>query len=102
VFAVCSPTVEDYSDLTQLVHDLPLMLKLIDWGQAIDLRCFPANTTFTAKVTTSGFQCVEMMTNRPWTYQVRYLIIAETSVEERWIDYWLLLQVTSCYDSLVM
>ena len=47
------------------------MLKLIDFGRSIDMKMFPANTTFTAKVTTSGFQCIEMLTNRPWTYQVR-------------------------------
>ena len=46
------------------------ILKLIDFGRSIDLDMFPQGTTFTAKVDTSGFQCIEMMTNRPWTYQV--------------------------------
>jgi checkpoint serine/threonine-protein kinase len=44
-------------------------LKLIDFGQSIDMTLFPDGVTFTAKVTTSGFQCPEMKTNRPWTYQ---------------------------------
>ena len=46
------------------------ILKLIDFGRSIDMTFFPPGTTFTAKVNTSGFQCIEMKTNRPWTYQV--------------------------------
>ena len=64
------PNLEEYEDPQQLIENLPLMLKLIDWGQAIDMNFFSPDTTFTAKVTTSGFQCIEMITNRPWTYQV--------------------------------
>ncbi|KAL5019395.1 hypothetical protein ScPMuIL_005117 [Solemya velum] len=30
---------------------------------------YSPGTTFMAKVKTDGFQCVEMKTNRPWTYQ---------------------------------
>ena len=44
--------------------------KLIDFGQSIDMTKYPPNTTFMAKVTTKCFQCIEMKTNRPWTYQV--------------------------------
>ena len=44
--------------------------KLIDFGQSIDMTKYPPNTTFTAKVNTKCFQCIEMKTNRPWTYQV--------------------------------
>ena len=44
--------------------------KLIDFGQSIDMTKYPPGTTFMAKVTTKCFQCIEMKTNRPWTYQV--------------------------------
>uniref|UniRef100_H3BC50 BUB1 mitotic checkpoint serine/threonine kinase n=1 Tax=Latimeria chalumnae TaxID=7897 RepID=H3BC50_LATCH len=53
-------------------------LSLIDLGQSIDLRLFPAGTAFMAKCETSGFQCVEMLTKKPWTYQVDYYGIAGT------------------------
>lgn len=45
-------------------------LALIDLGQSIDMKLFPKGTTFTGKCETSGFQCTEMLSNRPWTYQV--------------------------------
>lgn len=45
-------------------------LALIDLGQSIDMTLFPEGTAFTAKCMTSGFQCVEMLSGRPWTYQV--------------------------------
>ncbi|CAG5132897.1 unnamed protein product [Candidula unifasciata] len=45
------------------------LVQLIDFGQSIDLTQFPQGTTFLAKVATSGFQCIEMRTNRPWTFQ---------------------------------
>ncbi|XP_076448579.1 mitotic checkpoint serine/threonine-protein kinase BUB1-like [Babylonia areolata] len=44
-------------------------LRLVDFGQAIDMSLYPPSTTFLAKVGTSGFQCIEMMTDQPWTYQ---------------------------------
>ncbi|XP_070183002.1 mitotic checkpoint serine/threonine-protein kinase BUB1 beta-like [Littorina saxatilis] len=44
-------------------------LRLVDFGQAIDMSLYPPGTTFMAKVGTSGFQCIEMMTDQPWTYQ---------------------------------
>nr|KAG5697854.1 hypothetical protein BaRGS_017111 [Batillaria attramentaria] len=44
-------------------------LRLVDFGQAIDMSLYPSGTTFMAQVGTSGFQCIEMMTDRPWTYQ---------------------------------
>ena len=31
---------------------------------------FPKGTTFTANNETDGFMCIEMKTERPWTYQV--------------------------------
>ncbi|KAK3759558.1 hypothetical protein RRG08_009744 [Elysia crispata] len=54
------------------------LVKLIDFGQSIDMTMFPPETTFTAKVETSGFQCIEMKTNRPWTYQTDLFGLAGT------------------------
>lgn len=53
-------------------------LALIDLGQSIDMTLFPEGTAFTAKCMTSGFQCVEMLSGRPWTYQTDYFGIAGT------------------------
>ncbi|XP_066552942.1 mitotic checkpoint serine/threonine-protein kinase BUB1 [Amia ocellicauda] len=53
-------------------------LSLIDLGQSIDMTLFPEGTAFTAKCLTSGFQCVEMLSGRPWTYQTDYFGIAGT------------------------
>ncbi|KAM5227800.1 mitotic checkpoint serine/threonine-protein kinase BUB1 [Ctenodactylus gundi] len=58
--------------------DLAAGLALIDLGQSIDMTLFPKGTTFTAKCETSGFQCTEMLSNRPWTYQVDYFGVAAT------------------------
>ena len=49
-------------------------LKLIDFGRTIDMNFFPEDTTFLSKVNTSGFQCIEMRTDQPWTYQVTHFI----------------------------
>ncbi|KAH9508437.1 hypothetical protein Btru_055236 [Bulinus truncatus] len=54
------------------------MVKLIDFGQSIDMRQFKNGATFTAKVVTSGFQCIEMRTERPWTYQTDLFGLAGT------------------------
>jgi len=43
---------------------------LVDLGQTIDMDLFPAGTQFTARCLTSGFQCTEMLSGRPWSYQV--------------------------------
>ncbi|KAJ8008912.1 hypothetical protein DPEC_G00083350 [Dallia pectoralis] len=53
-------------------------LALIDLGQSIDMTLFPEGTAFTAKCLTSGFQCTEMQSGRPWTYQTDYFGIAGT------------------------
>ncbi|KAK3610716.1 hypothetical protein CHS0354_028109 [Potamilus streckersoni] len=42
---------------------------LIDFGQSIDMTKYPPDTAFMAKVKTGDFQCIEMKTDRPWTYQ---------------------------------
>ncbi|XP_063774154.1 mitotic checkpoint serine/threonine-protein kinase BUB1 isoform X2 [Pseudophryne corroboree] len=53
-------------------------LALIDFGQSIDMTLFPKGTAFTAKCDTSGFQCVEMLTSKPWNYQTDYFGVAGT------------------------
>nr|XP_008120839.1 PREDICTED: mitotic checkpoint serine/threonine-protein kinase BUB1 isoform X2 [Anolis carolinensis] len=53
-------------------------LSIIDFGQSIDMTLFPDGTVFTGKCETSGFQCIEMMTHKPWTYQTDYFGIAAT------------------------
>ncbi|KAG8509670.1 Mitotic checkpoint serine/threonine-protein kinase BUB1 [Galemys pyrenaicus] len=58
--------------------DLSAGLALIDLGQSIDMTLFPKGTTFTGKCETSGFQCIEMLSNRPWNYQVDYFGVAAT------------------------
>lgn len=57
----------DTCDIDGLSHGLTL----IDLGQSIDMKLFPEGTAFTAKCETSGFQCIEMLTQKPWNYQVR-------------------------------
>ncbi|KAF6723158.1 Mitotic checkpoint serine/threonine-protein kinase BUB1 [Oryzias melastigma] len=51
---------------------------LIDLGQSIDMELFPEGTAFTAKCLTSGFQCTEMQSGKPWSYQTDYYGIAGT------------------------
>ncbi|KAJ1153082.1 hypothetical protein NDU88_005849 [Pleurodeles waltl] len=53
-------------------------LALIDLGQSIDLHLFPKRTVFSGKCETSCFQCVEMLTQKPWRYQTDYFGIAGT------------------------
>ncbi|NXX47492.1 BUB1 kinase, partial [Tricholaema leucomelas] len=64
----------DACDIDSLSHGLTL----IDLGQSIDMKLFPEGTAFTAKCETSGFQCIEMLTQRPWNYQTDYFGIAAT------------------------
>lgn len=45
-------------------------LCLIDYGRAIDMSFYPAGTTFVGDCHTRGFQCVEMLLSRPWTFQI--------------------------------
>ncbi|WOH05637.1 hypothetical protein DCAR_0625057 [Daucus carota subsp. sativus] len=45
-------------------------LCLVDWGRGIDLSLFPEKTKFTGDCRTSGFRCIEMQENKPWTFQV--------------------------------
>ncbi|XP_039176829.1 mitotic checkpoint serine/threonine-protein kinase BUB1 isoform X2 [Crotalus tigris] len=53
-------------------------LTIIDFGQSIDMTLFPEGTAFTGKCETSGFQCIEMITGKPWNYQTDYFGIAAT------------------------
>ncbi|XP_067429364.1 mitotic checkpoint serine/threonine-protein kinase BUB1 isoform X1 [Thunnus thynnus] len=53
-------------------------LVLIDVGQSIDMELFPEGTAFTAKCLTSGFQCTEMLSGKPWNYQTDFFGIAGT------------------------
>ncbi|XP_070292050.1 mitotic checkpoint serine/threonine-protein kinase BUB1 isoform X2 [Salvelinus sp. IW2-2015] len=53
-------------------------LSLIDLGQSIDMTLFPEGTAFNTKCMTSGFQCTEMQSGRPWNYQTDYFGIAGT------------------------
>ncbi|KAM9065287.1 mitotic checkpoint serine/threonine-protein kinase BUB1 [Sarcophilus harrisii] len=61
------------------IDDLSHGLALIDLGQSIDMTLFPKGTAFTARCETSGFQCVEMLCQKPWNYQTDYFGIAATA-----------------------
>ncbi|NXK98026.1 BUB1 kinase, partial [Formicarius rufipectus] len=65
---------DDTCDIDGLSHGLTL----IDLGQSIDMKLFPEGTAFTARCETSGFQCIEMLTQKPWNYQTDYFGIAAT------------------------
>ncbi|KAI3802254.1 hypothetical protein L1987_30384 [Smallanthus sonchifolius] len=45
-------------------------LCLVDWGRGIDMQLFPDSIKFNGDCRTSGFRCVQMQENKPWTYQV--------------------------------
>ncbi|WKY10311.1 hypothetical protein Q1695_002563 [Nippostrongylus brasiliensis] len=47
------------------------IVKLIDWGRAIDMRALPGQK-FTGRAGTQKFDCSEMLDGRPWTYQTDY------------------------------
>ncbi|XP_041107384.1 mitotic checkpoint serine/threonine-protein kinase BUB1-like [Polyodon spathula] len=61
-------------DLENLDHGL----SLIDLGQSFNMTLLPKGTSFTAKVKTSGFQCIEVITGRQWNYQTDSFGIACT------------------------
>ena len=65
-----SPDVTDSTNIEDLIGGRSKIIKLIDFGRSIDLTMYPSGTSFTTKVETSGFQCIEMKTDQPWTYQV--------------------------------
>ncbi|KAL6529595.1 protein kinase [Orobanche gracilis] len=45
-------------------------LCLVDWGRGIDLSLFSKDTKFKGDCRTSGFRCIEMQEDKPWTFQV--------------------------------
>jgi len=51
-------------------------LILIDYGVSIDMSQFPKGTTFTHKFKKNKHYIVEMMENKPWTWQVDYFGLA--------------------------
>lgn len=63
--------------IDQRNYDYPV-LKLIDFGQAIDMKLFGANVEFKKALKTDGFTCTEMKENRPWTYQTDLYCLAAT------------------------
>lgn len=54
------------------------VVKLIDFGQAIDMQLFPPRAQFHSSVATDGFTCSEMLENRLWTYQTDLFCLAGT------------------------
>lgn len=54
------------------------LLKLIDYGNSIDMQRFPPNTTFKTSIKTEDFICTEMIDGRPWTYQTDLYCLAGT------------------------
>ncbi|ESP03859.1 hypothetical protein LOTGIDRAFT_212008 [Lottia gigantea] len=63
------PNITVSHDKLKVFDKYTKVLKLIDYGQAIDMTQFPKGTVFLAKVDTDGFKCIEMRTDQPWTYQ---------------------------------
>lgn len=55
-----------------------MVLQLIDFGQAIDMKLFPPNQIFYSKLKTEHFICTEMMEGRPWSYQHDLYCLAST------------------------
>ena len=45
---------------------------LIDFGRSIDMELLPDGSQFTVSCYTEQFECVEMQSGRPWTYQMDY------------------------------
>ncbi|NXK45817.1 BUB1 kinase, partial [Chauna torquata] len=74
VFPLATFLDNDTCDIDGLSHGLTL----IDLGQSIDMKLFPEGTAFSARCETSGFQCIEMLTQKPWNYQTDYFGIAAT------------------------
>ncbi|KAH0983378.1 hypothetical protein GBA52_010555 [Prunus armeniaca] len=68
-----------YSDCSILVCDYLANgtlqgLCLVDWGRGIDMHLFPDNMEFKGDCRTSGFRCLEMQENRPWAFQVVFVL----------------------------
>ena len=50
------------------------IIEVIDFGRAIDKATYNDNHEFKVVVKSKGIKCVEMLSNKPWTYQVMYLL----------------------------
>ncbi|CAL1537408.1 unnamed protein product [Lymnaea stagnalis] len=72
------PDVKKSKDPKEVFGNKLRIVQLIDFGQSIDLTKFSDGTTFRASVKTSGFQCIEMRTQRPWTFQTDLFGLAGT------------------------
>ncbi|CAI4232467.1 unnamed protein product [Auanema sp. JU1783] len=66
------PDMDNVDDILQ--HS---MLKLIDWGRAIDMK-YMNGTTFVGRGGTDKFDCPEMLDGRPWTYQTDFFNFVST------------------------
>lgn len=53
-------------------------LKLADFGRSIDTRLYGPKTCFVGDRCTEAYQCVEMKTGRPWTFQIDTYGVCET------------------------
>uniref|UniRef100_A0A182M815 Mitotic checkpoint serine/threonine-protein kinase BUB1 n=1 Tax=Anopheles culicifacies TaxID=139723 RepID=A0A182M815_9DIPT len=54
-------------------------IQLIDFGVSIDMKRFPEDVKFKKVITTENFTCIEMLENKPWTYQPDLYGVAATS-----------------------
>lgn len=55
-----------------------ISVQLIDFGQSIDMKRYPAGQTFQTNIDTKNFTCTEMMSNKPWTFQTDLFCLAGT------------------------
>lgn len=55
-----------------------LFIQLIDFGNAVDLRQYPAGQKFNAALETKHFVCLEMLEGRPWIFQPDLYCLAAT------------------------
>ncbi|EGZ23889.1 hypothetical protein PHYSODRAFT_296145 [Phytophthora sojae] len=68
-----NPSLDLPKNLQELHDDEDIQagdLYLIDYGRSIDLTLYPDRTVFRGNCHVKGFQSVEMLTQRPWTYQI--------------------------------
>lgn len=65
---MCEPFSAELSP-TQML-DKPL-IKLIDFGRAIDMKYYKG-MEFRGRAKTKSFECCEMLDGRPWTYQADF------------------------------
>ena len=66
-------------DTENTMHSMSMKMTksivFVDFGRSIDMRIIPSNSEFNVRSRTEMFECVEMQTNRPWTYQVCFYVI---------------------------